>query len=198
MSLSVPPRSANTSEGQQPRRRELPAFLVLAVIAVVVGGGYLVTTALAEPAGPPVDVGRAVRLQPLSGWAVAEHGPRSIRLTRGGGNLDAVLGTASSAPQLLTRYLHLLDRSPSQVSLSPTVTSVTLDSGLHGLRASYVGLIPSREVTSVEGEITAVVLPDGTGVIFDGWAPKGLFSYVDRDLERMTASAQIAPGGEVP
>lgn len=198
MSLSAPPRSAKASEERPPRRRELPAFLVLAVIAIVVGGGYLVSVALAEPAGPPVVVGGVVRLQPLSGWAVAEHGPRSIRLTRGGGNLDVVLGTAQSARDLLQRYLLLLGRSPSQVSLSPTVTSVTLDSGLHGLRASYVGLIPSREVTSVEGEITAVVLPGGTGVIFDGWAPKGLFSYVERDLEHMTASAQIAPAGEVP
>jgi hypothetical protein len=198
VSLSAPPRYANAAEEQHPGRRELPALLVLAVIAVVVGGGYLASAALAEPAGPPVVVGGVVRLQPLSGWAVAEQGPRSVRLTRGGGNLDTVLGTAPDERQLLDRYLTLLDRSPSQVSLSPTVTSVTLDSGLHGLRASYVGLIPSREVTSVEGEITAVVLPDGTGVIFDGWAPKGLFSYVDRDLEHMTASAQIAPAGEVP
>ncbi|MFL5767322.1 MAG: hypothetical protein ACJ758_05685 [Actinomycetota bacterium] len=173
-------------------------MIVLAVIASVVGGGYLVGAALAEPAGPAVDVGGVVRLQPLSGWAAAEHGARSVRLTRGGGNLDVVLAAAPNAAVLLHRYLLPLDRSPSQVSLSPTVTSFKLDSGLQGLRASYVGSIPSREVTSVEGEITAVVLPDGTGVIFDGWAPKGLFSYVDRDLDRMTASAQIAPDRGVP
>ena len=197
MSLSPPPRSETAPE-ERSGGRELPALLVLAVIATVVGGGYLASTALAEPAGPAVVVGGVVRLQPLSGWAVAEHGPRSVRLTRGGGNLDTVLGTAPDAQELLSRYLMFLDRSPAQVSVSPAVRSVTLDSGLHGLRASYVGLIPSREVTSVEGELTAVVLPDGTGVIFDGWAPKGLFSYVDHDLQRMTASAQIAPAGEVP
>ena len=112
--------------------------------------------------------------------------------------LYAVVGTAPNAQALLNQYLVLLGRSPAQVSVATTVRSVTLDSGLHALRASYVGLIPSREVASVEGEITAVVLPDGTGVIFDGWAPKGLFSYVDRDLEHMTATAQIAPAGAVP
>jgi hypothetical protein len=197
VSLSASPRSAPAAE-ERPRRRELPALLVLAVIAAVVGGGYVVSAALAEPAGPPVVVGGVVRLQPLSGWAVAERGPRSARVTRGGGNLDTVLGSAANAPALLRRYLALLGRAPSHVSVSPTVTSVTLDSGLDGLRASYVGLIPSREVTSVEGEITAVVLPGGTGVIFDGWAPKGLFPYVDRDLRHMTASVQIALPGEVP
>jgi len=152
---------------------------------------------LAQPAGPPIDVGGVVRLQPLSGWAVAQHGVRSVRLTRGGGNLDTVVGSAPDAATLLQQYLALLGRA-SQVSVSPTVTSVTLDSGLHGLRASYVGLIPSREVTSEEGEITAVVLPDGTGVIFDGWAPKGLFSYVGGDLQHMIAFARIAPAGTVP
>jgi hypothetical protein len=198
VSLSAPPRTAAESGPREPRRRERPALLVLAVVAVVVGGGYLLSAALAQPAGPPVDVGGVVRVQPLSGWAVAQHGARSVRLTRGGGNLDTVVGSAPDAADLLQQYLALLGRAPSQVSVSPTVTSVTLDSGLHGLRASYVGLIPSREVTSVEGDITAVVLPDGTGVIFDGWAPKGLFSYVDGDLQHMTALARIAPAGTDP
>jgi hypothetical protein len=180
-------------------RRELPSLLVLAVIAAIVGGGYLLGAVLAEPEGLPISVGGVVRLQPLSGWAVAGSvGPRSVRLTRGGGNLDTFVGTAPNEASLLHQYLTLLGRSPSQVSVSTAVRSVTLDSGLHALRASYVGLIPSREVTSVEGEITAVVTPDGTGVIFDGWAPKGLFSYVENDLEHMTAEARFTSKAGVP
>jgi hypothetical protein len=194
LTVADPPAAAPPSE---PRGSLAPLLVLLAVIGVVVGGGYVAGAALAEPAGPPVSVGGVVRLQPLSGWVVAGSlTPGHVRLTRGGGNLDTiVVGGASDPSALLRRYLTLLGRSPAQLSVSPDPQPVTLDSGVRGLRVFYVGTVPSREVTSIEGEVTAVVTPHGDGVILDGWAPKGLFSYVEHDLERMTGTARIAAPG---
>jgi hypothetical protein len=179
------------------RREALPALVVLAVIVAVVSGGYLAGGALAQPAGRPVSVGGGVELQPISGWSLAARlGTDHVRLTRGGGNLDVLVSAASDPASLLHRYLSALERPPSQLSVSPDPQSVTLESGARGLRVFYVGLVPSREVTSIEGEITAVVTPGGVGVLFDGWAPKGLFSYVENDLEHMIGTARISsPGG---
>jgi hypothetical protein len=178
----------------------LPLLVVLAVIVTVVSGGYLAGAALAEPAGPSVSVGGVVRLQPLSGWVVAgTTAPGHVRFTRGGGNLDTiVVRGATDLAALLRRYLTVLGHAPAQLSVSPDPQPVTLDPGLRGLRVFYVGTVLSREITSIEGEITAVVAPQGVGVIFDGWAPKGLFSYVEHDLERMTGTARVSTPGARP
>ncbi|MDP9243122.1 MAG: hypothetical protein M3O84_08115 [Actinomycetota bacterium] len=174
-------------------RETLPALVVLAVIVAVVSGGYLVGGALAEPAGPQVSVGGVVEVQPIGGWALAARLADHVRLTRGVGNLDVLVAPATDAASLLHRYLTELGSPPSQLSASPDAQSVTLDSGARGLRVFYVGLVRSREVTSIEGEITAVVMPGGVGVLFDGWAPKGLFSYVENDLEHMIGTARLSP-----
>ncbi|MDP9296981.1 MAG: hypothetical protein M3O88_09855 [Actinomycetota bacterium] len=197
MSVQPPPDAQDHRGGRAAFSREaLPALVVLAVIVAVVSGGYLAGGALAQPVGPPVSVGGAVELQPISGWTVAARlGTDHVRLTRGGGNLDVLVSAATDPASLLHRYLSALGRPPSQLSVSPDPRSVTLESGAGGLRVFYVGLVPSREVASIEGEITAVVTPGGVGVLFDGWAPKGLFSYVENDLEHMIGTARISPRG---
>jgi hypothetical protein len=196
----VSTRALLDAEGQRngrgALRETLPALVVLAAVVAVVSGGYLVGGALAEPAGPPVSVGGVVEVQPIGGWVLAARlGSDHVRLTRGAGNLDVVVSPATDAGSLLHRYLTELGRPPSQLSASPDAQPVTLDSGARGLRVFYVGLVRSREVTSIEGEITAVVMPGGVGVLFDGWAPKGLFSYVENDLEHMIGTARLSPPG---
>jgi hypothetical protein len=68
---------------------------------------------------------------------------------------------------------------------------VRLDSGLTGSRIAYVGVFGDVQ-TPVEGEITAVVSPTGTGVVFDAWAPSGQLRMALDDLHAMIERAALA------
>jgi hypothetical protein len=159
------------------------------VIVFVVFGGYVTAAALSEPAGPPVSVGGVVTVQPLTGWQVvntaAVGGLPALRLTRGVGNLDvvAVVPYGGSARALADDYVdRVLSRQLSHLSVSGELTSVPLRDGLVGERFSYIGVTETG--SSVEGEVTAVVTGDN-GVVFDGWAPEGLLTFVDGDIHTM-------------
>ena len=65
-----------------------------------------------------------------------------------------------------------------------------LKGGTAGVRFRYVGVVADTGAT-VEGVVTCVVTPDGQGVVFDGWAPEGMLSFVDGDLETMVDQAVI-------
>ena len=71
------------------------------------------------------------------------------------------------------------------------VEPVRLANGLTGSRIAYVGLFGDVQ-TPVEGEITTVVSPLGTGVVFDGWAPNGQIRLALGDLHTMIETAEIA------
>ena len=45
---------------------------------------------------------------------------------------------------------------------------------------------------SIEGEVTVVVTPSGHGVVFNGWAPEGLLSFVRGDIHTMVLRAQVS------
>jgi hypothetical protein len=47
--------------------------------------------------------------------------------------------------------------------------------------------------SAVEGEVTAVVSPEGQAVVFVGLAPEGLLAFVDGDLHTMVAAAVVGP-----
>lgn len=180
----------------RPRQREpIATFLVACVMGVVVLGGYAVAGSLAEPAGPPVDVGDAIRIQPLSGWEVATRfdRPTGVRLTRGGGNLDVVTvpyrGRASSLAQ---QYVdRALEGEAQQLSVSRDLERVVLASGLAGVRITYVGLFGKAQAP-IEGEVTAVVSPSGLGAIFDAWGTEGLLRYIVDDARTMIERAEVA------
>ena len=176
-------------------RRLLPAAVVLGVVLAVLLGGYVIAAALFEPAGPPVDVGGVVRVEPLSGWAVAGRpftDVPSARLSRGGGTLDvAALPFGTDAPSLLRSFVgEVLEPRASQLSVGE-IEPVRLRSALTGARVHYVatfGDVP----TSIEGQLTAVVSPSGDGVVFNGWAPEGLLRFVLDDVRTMIDRAEIA------
>jgi hypothetical protein len=44
----------------------------------------------------------------------------------------------------------------------------------------------------LEGEVLALVSPTGTPVVFDGWAPEGLWVAAREEVRTMIATAQIA------
>lgn len=175
---------------QRRERTWLPTLAVLAVLLVVVLGGYVTAAALSEPTGAPVSVGGVVTVQPLSGWEVAGTRPVGglpfVRLTRGGGNLDVVVvpSFGGSASSLADEYVQrVLKRQLSRLSVSGRLDHVALGDGLEAVRFRYVGVTDNG--ASIEGESTAVVTAAGDGVVFDGWAPQGLLSYVDGDLHTM-------------
>jgi hypothetical protein len=174
----------------------LPVLVVIAVLAVVVLGGYVVGGALSTPAGPPVEVVAGVRVQPLSGWEVAgrfgEPTP-GVRLTRGSGNLDVVAVPFDGSPSdLANGYVtKVLEPEADRLSVSRDVETVELASGLQAVRFAYVGVFGKAQVP-IEGEVTAVVSPSGTGVVFDGWAPQGMLRYAVGDVRTMVEGAAIA------
>lgn len=158
-------------------------------------GGYVTAAALSEPAGPAVDVAGIVRVRPLSGWAVAGRGSVSgrpfVHLTRGSGNLVIVAFGAlrEDVVTVANGYADLLSAELSQLSVSQP-RAVRLRSGPAGVRFGYVGVV-ARTGASIEGEVTVVVAPSGDGVVFDGWAPAGVLSFVRSDIASMIERAEV-------
>ncbi len=178
-----------------PRERAvLPVVVLVAVLGAVVFGGYALSDAIASPGAGPVDVGAVVRVQPPPGWGVASQSsdPASVRLTRGSGTLDVLGGSFSGSPEDLLRVYVTRNLEPQADQLSVSRPEpVRLDSGLTGLRVSYVGTF--HEVpTPIEGEVTAVVSSSGNGVIFDAWAPSGVLGSVLEDVHAMIEGAEVA------
>ena len=168
------------------------------MILATVLGGYVVAAALSEPTGAPVDVAGIVQVQPLSGWAFAGQGTvvgvPFAQITRGSGTLvtTALASRGGDAERLAADYARIiLDPRCSQLSMSRRLDDVRLRSGLRGVRFAYVGVVAATGA-SIEGEVTAVIAPSGNGVVFDGWAPAGVLSFVGSDIDTMVARAEIA------
>jgi hypothetical protein len=172
-----------------------PSLVVVAVLGAVVFGGFGIGQALSQPEGPPVDVAGVVRVHPLSGWELATRfeGPAGARLSRGSGNLDVfTLPFRAAAVDLARQYVQqALRPQANRLSVSSAVQRVRLDSGLVGVRFGYVGSFGQKSQAQIEGEVTAVVSPDGVGVVFDGWSPAGLLPYVIDDVRTMVATAEV-------
>jgi hypothetical protein len=169
---------------------------VVLTILVVVLGGYVVAAALSEPAGPLVG-SAAVAVRPLSGWVRADptsslDRASSFQLTRGNGNLlVSVRGHYPGGPEALAEeYRAFLAEHLSQLSVSSSLEPVRLRSGQTGLRFAYIGVFADTG-TSVEGEVAVFVTPLGHGIVFDGWAPAGLLSFVRSDIRTMVIEAEV-------
>jgi hypothetical protein len=186
--------SGSPASSVPPRRDRLWwALGVTALLAFVVLGGYVVGGALSQPAGPTVDVGGVVRLQPLSGWELAGRSGDRVHLTRGSGSLEVVVGPFSgSAQDLAAEYVRRsLEPDADRLSVSSDTEPVRLASGLTGVRLTYVGRF-GRSQTPIDGEVTAVVSPSGVGVVFDAWGPTGTLRYIADDARAMADAAQVA------
>jgi hypothetical protein len=178
------------------RQRRWVPVLVLALLMVgIVSGGYLTSDALGEAGGETVAVRSSVNVTALPGWELADRfeGPTGIRLTKGGASLDvASLRFTGSSEGLLAAYVEqILEPGAEQFRVSETVEGVVLDSGQVGARIAYVGLFGHVQ-GPIEGEVTAVVTPEGLGVIFDGWAPSGQLQFAIDDIHTMIRRAEIA------
>jgi hypothetical protein len=181
-------------------RRLAKTALLLSVLAVVVVGGPLVDAALRVPAGPPLDLAPGVRLAPLSGWrlASAQRDGRPALLTRGSASL-AVLSVPAGGPgaggpvALAARYLRARLEPASANLMVGDAEPLLLGGGrLVGARVAYRGDFDGlgRDGALV-GEVTAVVSPHGTGVVFDAWALPDIYDYERDDVRAMLERAQV-------
>ena len=176
-------------------RRWIPAIALLALIAGVVSGGHVLSYALGETREGAVAVGDSVQVTPLPGWELADRfeDPTGIRLTSGSASLDvAALAFGGTDVDLLRGYVDdVLSPQAEQLRLSEEIEPVPLANGLTGSRIAYIGVFGDVQ-TPVEGEITTVVSPLGTGVVFDGWAPVGQLQVGLEEFHAMIETAEIA------
>ena len=176
-------------------RRWIPAITLVALIVGVVSGGHVLSDALGQARSGAVVVGDSVEIAPVPGWELAERfeDPTGIRLTSGSASLDvAELPFSGTDVDLLREYVdNVLAPQAEQLRLSEEVEPVRFENGLTGSRIAYVGQFGDVQ-TPVEGEITTVVSPLGTGVVFDGWAPTGQLQLSLDDLHAMIETAEIA------
>ena len=192
--VATAPSRPDTAPGARPPSRGSWATLaVLGVILLVVLGGYLTAAVLSEPAGQPVRIAGVVSIRPLSGWVVADTpiGVPTVNVTRGSGNLDTTVFFSGSADPgtLADHYIEVLSGELSQLSVSRQFSAVRLSSGLRGIRFGYIGVVAGTG-TSIEGEVTVVIASEH-GVVFDGWAPAGLLSFVRSDIDTMIDRAEV-------
>lgn len=191
MSASVQPVPLPAPPLRQ--RRWVPVLVVAVLLVGIVSGGYVTADALGGVGGETVVVSPSVTVTALPGWELAERfeGPTGIRLTKGGASLDvASLPFTGSSEGLVAAYVeNILEPGAEQFRVSETV-GVVLESGQVGARITYVGLFGDVQAP-IEGEVTAVVTPDGLGVIFDGWAPSGQLQFAIDDIHTMIRRAEI-------
>jgi hypothetical protein len=176
-------------------RRWVPVIAVAAVLFVVVVGGSITEDALAKSRQPPVGVAGLVSVRPLSGWEFAGRanvkGIPDLRLTRGNGNLDVLVTTFPGGDESLVRaYLHdIVAPQARQLQVSATFERVEIGHGRVASRARYIGLFGDR-ASPIEGDVTGLIV-DGHAILFDGWAPAGVYEYVRDDVHHMIDDARI-------
>jgi hypothetical protein len=194
----LPPPRSDVAVAAGPRPAPWVAWAVVAALAVTAAGGYAVTAAFDDPGGAPVEIGGAVRVSPLSGWATA--GPVAVRgwtfgrLTRGTATLDVgVAALPAGAPEEVARaYLDdFLRRQLTRLSVDEELEAVTLASGVVGVRFRYAGFLRDS-ATAIEGEVTALRTSAGGAVAFDAWSPEGSLTFAIGDAHAMIDAAAIA------
>jgi hypothetical protein len=190
----------------RPGPRWVPTFVVLAVIAVTVLGGFVVAAALPASEVRALQVGSTVRVHPASGWSLVRHERTSIpssagsvtadlaQLTKGSGALDVVALPDVDAPvgELALFYRDdVLARQLQRLTVSSGLEQITLPSGLLAGRFAYIGTSP-QSGAAIEGLVTVVAdASSRDGAVFDGWAPEGQLGLVSDEIEGMIETADI-------
>jgi hypothetical protein len=185
----------------------LPALAVLLVVGVVSLGGLITTgeteetlaqtgvgTDPGEERRKPVVVLGGVTITPLEGWEEAERfeGPEGVRLTKGAATLDAVGLPFQGTPEdLFDAYVSdVLSRDASQLQSAEQLEIVHLDVGFTAARGFYFGVFGERNAP-IEGELTTVLIPDGIGIVLDGWAETGSYQLLRHEVNQMIQRMQV-------
>ncbi len=189
-------------------RKWLPTLSVLVVVVVVsLGGlvavgetqGTLAQTDLGtdpggEPRKPVVVLG-SVTITPLRGWEEAERfeKPEGVRLTKGVATLDAVGLPFQGTPEdLFEAYVSdVLTSEASQLQSAKQLEIVHLDVGFTAVRGFYFGVFGERNA-QIEGELTTVLIPEGIGIVLDGWAETGSYQFLRHEVNQMIQRMQVS------
>ena len=182
---------------QPPARPKEPAgwggtLGLMGVLLFLTLGGFLFGGGAAPAVGGDVALGEAVpvvegvSIQVAEGWTIAQQveNPPGIILGGPGGNVFVAVPQGSgTAEDLLEFYVNdILAPQADQISVGEA-QSRELASG-SSLSANYVGVFPEAG-TPLEGEVTAIIGPNGTGVVVDGWAPEGTYSAIQDQVLAM-------------
>jgi hypothetical protein len=205
-SSDVPARPDARAGAARRVRTWLPTGLVSLVMSVTVLGGFVVGETLPQPDVTPVVLGGVLTVRPLPGWEVVRRDEIAVpapsggslaaafaQLTRGSGALDVVAlpGIGGEALQLADLYAgEVLSGQLERLALSDRVDRIVLRSGLEAVRFGYIGS-ERRSGAAVEGSVTAVVAPSGSGAVFDGWAFEGQLELIAEELVAMIERAQL-------
>jgi hypothetical protein len=188
-------------------RKWLPTLGVFIVLAVVSLGGLFAVGAAEETLGEnaprtepgtdarrPVVVAGGVSVTPVEGWEEAQRfeDPEGVRLTKGTATLDAAGFPFEGSPEdLFQEYVeNVLTPQASQVQTTDQLEIVHLDVGFTAVRGFYFGVFGDRNA-SIEGELTTLLVPGGTGVVFDGWAEAGSYRLVRDEVDQMVQGLQV-------
>jgi hypothetical protein len=173
-------------------RRWIPVCIVVALIALVVGGAQAFAAVVTVRAGGSLLVGAAVQIQPRPGWDVqtVSASPPSARLHRGPVVLDVwAMDPEPTGPVVVgERYVdeHLRTHLSQLAVATPAPTS--LANGVPAVSFAYSGF-------STDGRTVGGVVVAATGaaasVVFDASAPSGELVTVADDLRTMVDGAVI-------
>ena len=166
-------------------------LVVVAVLLFVAGGADAIAHAIA---GPPIQIA-GVTVHPQAGWKVQRRGDdgslHRVVLARGSGALDVTVIDAypGTADGLARRYEDsALAGQLDQLSVGDPEAGA-LDDGTPTVRYGYIGI--TDDGVAVEGVVTTAVGPEGTGVVFDGYAPKGGLASVVGGLASMIDQTEV-------
>lgn len=169
----------------------LPVLCVALVMVAVVMGGYVIAGDLDTPR---LVVGRGISIRLAPGWEFVSRpgdGQEGVRVTSGTGNLDVALVPFVGQPEdLAMQYVdEVLRPGAGRLVVSKQVQRPRLRAGLEVARVSYTGAFGERPV-SFEGTVTAVVLRERLGVVFDAWSDQGQYGSIEKDISAMIKSVE--------
>lgn len=147
-----------------------------------------------------VEVVPGVTIAAVEGWEVVDRYTQpveggeadAVRLSSGAASLDVLSGSYSGSPDdLFLLYVEqVLSPHAEQIQVSEQLETFTTDQGHRGARGFYLGVFLEVQAP-IEGEVSAVVTPDGLGVITDGWTTEGQLARAIDATRAMTASLEV-------
>lgn len=203
-----PPAATPPPPPALPKERTwLPLLGVIVLIIVVGFGGFVVAGEPRQVAGPPdpdplnrIDVIQGVTIAVIPGWEVIDRYQQpveggevdAVRLSSGTASIDVLAGTYDgSAEDLHLLYVEqVLLPYADQLEISHQLETFTTDQGHQGVRGFYLGVFPDVQAP-IEGEVSAVLTPEGLGLITDGWTVEGQLGQAIDATRAMTGSLEV-------
>ena len=150
------------------------------------GTGGTVTTP-----GTPLELTSGVRIYPQAGWREeAREGP-TVRLSNGEVALFvSVFPYTGNAAELFAIYVRDVLQGQAQQLNAPRPTVIQAGGGRVGVRGAFSGLFKDQ-TGAIEGQLTTMMLSNGTGIVFDARGLEGGVARAMRDLDVMVTTTEV-------